>query len=140
MNQRILYLLLALAIFLSGGCKKFIQQQEEKAVIAAVTDGFWYVSQYLQNDSDITASFSGYRFKFDANGIVTGTKDSISLKGVWTADIPSRVIVSNFPTAGAPLIYLNATWKITDSYTNLVKANSTDTVNKTANILQLQKE
>jgi len=131
---------LIIFIIFSSGCKKYIQQQEEKAVIAAVTNGIWYVSQYLKNDSDITASFSGYRFKFDANGIVTGTKDSYSLKGIWTADIPAREIFSSFPTAGAPLNYLNKTWKIKDSYTNFVSANSTDSISQTTNILQLQKE
>jgi hypothetical protein len=122
------------------GCKKYIQQQEQNAVVAAVTNGYWYVSEYLQNDSDITASFKGYLFKFDANGVVTGTRDSISVKGSWSANISTRQIISTFPTAGPPLKYLNETWNIKDSYTNFVSAISTDTVNSTNNVLQLTKQ
>ena len=47
-----------LILFLSR--KKFVEKQEEKAVEADVTNGLWYVSGYEQNDSNITASFSGY--------------------------------------------------------------------------------
>ena len=131
-------LLLFGAYFVS--CKKFIQQQEEKALMSAITNGYWYVSQYQQNDSDITASFSGYLFKFDANGIVTGTKDTVSQKGLWVADINARTVSASFLTAGPPVSLLNETWKITDSYTDLVIAHSTDTVNNTSNILQLRKQ
>src|SRR6202012_3661763 len=119
-----IFLLIALLLF---SCKKYIQDQEEKAVIADVTNGYWYVQQYLQNDSDITTSFSGYLFKFNQNNTVVGTKDSVSTSGTWAADIGSKTITANFPGAGAPLKNLNELWHITDSYTNLVKASSTDT-------------
>lgn len=136
-----LYLILVLffAIF-TPSCKKYIQQQEQKAAMAIITDGVWYVDQYLQNDSAITASFSGYLFKFDANGVVTGTRDSISVKGVWSASIASRSIISNFPTAGDPVKKLNETWKITDSNATYVAASSTDSTNHTNNILHLRKQ
>ncbi|HMH22921.1 MAG TPA: hypothetical protein VK563_14140 [Puia sp.] len=136
-----IYATLFLFLILSQpGCKKFIQQQEQNAIVSAVTNGYWYVSQYLQNDSDITASFAGYLFKFDTNGTVTGTKDGVSVKGVWTADINTRTIVSSFPTAGDPLKYLNETWIITDSSPSFVKAKSTDPGSGAANILQLKKQ
>lgn len=121
-------------------CKKYIQKQEEKAALSIITNGVWYVQLYLQNDSDITASFSGYLFKFDANGTVSGTKDTVSEKGTWSVDIPSRSIISNFPTAPAPVKYLNETWKITDSYADSVVANSKDSINNTSNILHLHKQ
>lgn len=121
-------------------CKKYIQQQEEKAALAIVTDGFWYVSHYQQNDSDITASFSGYLFKFDANNTVTGIKDSVYTKGSWVTDISNLTITANFPAAPDPLRKLNETWKITDSYTDSVAARSTDPVDHSTNILQLHKQ
>src|SRR5258708_2287800 len=130
-------LLLFASSFLS--CKKFIQQQEEKAALSIMTNGAWYVQLYRQNDSDITASFSGYLFKFDANGIVTGTKDSVSVKGTWSTNIAARAIISDFPAAAAPVKYLNETWKITDSYTDSVVASSKDSANNTSNILHLRK-
>ena len=127
-----------LVLFLS--CKKFIEKQEEKAIESDVTDGFWYVSGYEQNDSDITASFSGYLFKFDTNNTVTALYSSDSVQGDWTVDISARTITADFPGAAAPLINLNETWLITDSYTDSVSATSTDTIRHTSNILQLKKQ
>ena len=130
-------LLIFVSLFFS--CKKLIQQQEEKAAISIITNGFWYVQFYQQNDSDITASFSGYLFKFDGDGIVTGTKDSVAVKGTWSTNIAARAVITNFPTAVAPVKYLNETWKITDSYTDSVVANSKDSIDNTSNILHLHK-
>ncbi|HEY4061570.1 MAG TPA: hypothetical protein VGM30_06705 [Puia sp.] len=121
-------------------CKKYIRQQEENAVLSIMTNGLWYVSGFQQNDSNITASFSGYLFKFDANNIVTGTKANVPVQGVWSADINNLTITTNFPNAGDPLKELNETWKITDSYTDSVSAKVTDTINHTSNILQLHKQ
>jgi hypothetical protein len=139
MKYSVLAIILVFVVYLSS-CKKYIQQQEENAIVSAVTNGVWFVEDYMQNDSDITTTFSGYLFKFDANGTVTGTKDSLSVKGTWSANIGARTISSNFPAVGLPLRNLNETWKITDSYTNFVVANSHDSVYATSNILQLQKQ
>ena len=121
-------------------CRKYVQQQEKKAALAIITDGLWYVSGYMQNDSDITASFSGYLFKFDANNTVAATKVNVVTPGIWSVDIASQSITTNFPAAGDTLRKLNETWKITDSYTDSVSARSTDTTNHTSNILQLRKQ
>jgi hypothetical protein len=139
MKHLALAVLLVFIVYLSS-CKKYIQQQEENAIVSAVTNGLWYVKDYVQNDSDITSTFSGYLFKFDADGTVTGTKDSLSVKGTWSANVGARTISSNFPAAGLPLRNLNETWKITDSYTNFVVANSQDSVYATSNVLQLQQQ
>ena len=131
-------------VLLSGillvSCKKFIQNQEQKAVIKDVTNGVWYVSGYEQNDSNITAAFSGYLFKFDENNTVTGILNTDSSQGEWLVDVNARTITSDFPGATYPLNQLNETWYITDSYTDSVSATSTDTVSHTSNILQLKKQ
>ncbi len=121
-------------------CKKFIQQAEKKEALAVMTDGEWYVSGYLQNDSDITASFSGYLFKFDADNTVTATNGTLSVAGQWSDNIAARTITTDFQGASTPFVNLNETWKITDSYTDSVAAKSTDTVRHTSNILQLKKQ
>jgi hypothetical protein len=128
-------------LFLIGfSCKKYIQQQEQKEALAILTDGQWYVSGYQQNDSDITASFSGYLFKFDANNTVTATDGTSSAPGQWSDNIAALSITTDFPGASAPLVNLNETWKITDSYTDSVAAMSTDSIRHTTNILQLKKQ
>ena len=138
--KRLYPIILPALLVLFFSCKKYIQQQEEKAAEAIVTDGLWYVSGYEQNDSDITASFSGYLFKFDNNSTVTGTRNDSSVQGEWSVNISAKTITANFPGAGDPLDKLNETWLITDSYTDSVAAKSTDTVNHTSNILQLKKQ
>jgi len=104
-----------------------------------ITTGYWHVDQYVQNDSDVTASFSGYLFKFDANGTVTGTKDTASWKGTWAPNVDARTIHSNFPSATSPISLLNGLWKIKDSGTDFVLATYTDTVLHTSNTLRLKK-
>jgi hypothetical protein len=134
-----LYLILLSGILLAS-CKKFIQNQEQKAVISDVTNGMWYVTGYEQNDSNVTAAFSGYLFKFDANNTVTGILNTDSVQGEWLVDVNARTITSDFPGAGFPLNLLNETWYVTDSYTDSVSASSTDTVSHTSNFLQLRKQ
>jgi len=138
--MRKLYILVGAVLVLFLSCKKFIQNQEEKAVEADVTNGLWYVSGYEQNDSNITASFSGYLFKFDDNNTVTAIYNSDSVQGDWAVDISALTITADFAGATVPLVNLNETWLITDSYSDSVSATSTDTIRHTSNILQLKKQ
>jgi hypothetical protein len=138
--KRVRPVFLMIALVLLFSCKKYIQQQEKNAALAVITNGLWLVTGYQQNDSDITASFSGYLFKFDANSTVTGTKNNVATAGTWSVDIPSQSITTDFPTGNDTLRKLNEIWKITDSYTDSVSARSTDTLYHTSNILQLRKQ
>lgn len=140
MKRSLLLIVIAGLILPLSSCKKLIQKQAENQAISIMTNGYWYVSGYKQNDSDITAAFSGYLFKFDANNTVTGTKGNVSATGQWSDNIIARTITTNFPGAVAPIVYLNETWIIKDSYTDSVSAKCTDTVNHTTNILQLKKQ
>jgi hypothetical protein len=130
---------LTLVVAFSFSCKKLIQQQEEKAVMTIITNGNWYVTQYLQGASDLTTNFSGYLFKFNANGVVTGTLNSASDTGTWVPNVDARTITSNFPTAGSPVNLLNAVWKINDSGTDFVLASYTDSTS-TLHTLRLKKQ
>jgi hypothetical protein len=132
--------LLGLLAILAFSCKKYIQQQEQNEATSIITDGYWYVSGFEQNNSDITALFSGYLFKFNTNNTVTGTNSSLTYAGNWSDNIPARTITTDFPGAASPITYLNETWTITDSYTDSVSAKSTDTVLHTSNLLQLKKQ
>jgi hypothetical protein len=141
MKRLYLYILSILLVAVpSFSCKKYVQQQEQNAALSIMTSGYWYVSGYKQNGSDITASFSGYLFKFDANNTVTGTQGNSSVTGQWSDDIVSRTITANFPGASQPLVNLNETWKITDSYVDSVSARFVDTANNIADYLQLKKQ
>lgn len=128
--------MLLAAIFPS--CKKYIEQQKQQALENAITDGTWIVTRYLDNGTDITSSFSGYVFKFNTNGVVTGTNAGNVVSGTWSGDISTKTINSNFPSATNPLDKLNAIWKITDSYADSVAAKAT--INANTNILNLHKQ
>ena len=138
--KKVQYWLIPCLFLIGFSCKKYIQNQEQKQALAVMTDGEWYVSGYEQNDSNITASFSGYLFKFDANNTVTGIINNDSVQGEWLVNISGRTITSDFPGAGYPLNQLNETWYVDDSYTDSVSAQCTDSVNHTSNYLQLKKQ
>jgi hypothetical protein len=66
--------------------------------------------------------------------------NAAGITGDWSDNISARTVTANFSGAAAPLVYLNATWTITDSYTDSVSAKSVDNVNNTTNYLQLKKQ
>jgi hypothetical protein len=122
MKKTILFVLLPLFLL---SCKKYIQQQEENEIISIMTSGVWYVQIYNQNDTSIAPSFTGYTFQFKANGTVTAFLNDIAVAtGTWIGDFGNETITSNFPGATDPLDKLNSEWKITDSGTNYVVANT----------------
>ena len=118
-------------------CKKYIQQQEQNALVNLVTQGTWRVTGYLDHDTSITSSFNGYSFQFFENGTVYGILNQQQTNGTWTASVSDKTITSNFPSAPYPLNKLNYTWIITDSYTDSVAAKTV--VGSSTNILNLHK-
>lgn len=132
-------LILFLMVILSASsCKKTVENQQKNIIIEAMTTGVWFVYQYSEAGTDVTGGFSGYEFKFDQNGTVTGTKAAVSTPGSWSANITNYSITSQFPSAGDPLQKLNGTWIIKDSYLDFVKAEMTTAAG--TNQLQLQKK
>jgi hypothetical protein len=119
-------------------CKKFIQQQEQNAIVDLVTKGQWRVTGYLDHQTDtLTNDFAGYSFQFNENGTVYGVKFGQQTNGTWSANVSNKSITSNFPTATYPISLLNHTWTITDSYTDSVAAKTP--VDSSFNILNLHK-
>ncbi|HMH31720.1 MAG TPA: hypothetical protein VK543_01755 [Puia sp.] len=137
MKKTVLIFLLFASIS-TGSCKKYIEQQQQNALVSLITNGTWVVTRYLDNGTDITSSFSGYVFKFNSNGTVSGTNSGVAEQGTWSGDINTRTITSEFPSAGDPLQKLNHTWKITDSYPDSVAANTT--IDTSTNVLNLHKQ
>jgi hypothetical protein len=137
MKKAALFILILGGIWTSS-CKKLVHQEEENVILNIMTNGQWYVTNYTQNDTDITNTFSGYSFQFRTNGTVSGIIGGVSTNGTWSANISSHSITSNFPTAGDPLDKLNAIWTITDSYPDSVSANAV--INTATNYLSLKKE
>jgi hypothetical protein len=128
-------------IFLITGssCKKIIEQQQEDLLYQVITNGRWYVELYTVDATDVTADFLGYEFQFYKNNTVDGIKNSVTQSGTWSGDATAKTIVSAFPAAaGDTLKRLTFTWKITDSYLDFVKAETTTATGK--NTLHLRKK
>ena len=126
------------AVAASFSCKKAIQQKEENLIIQAVTSGRWYVQLYMDTTTDVTAEFSPYQFQFYQNNTVDAIIGSSTRStGTWNGDINNYTITATFPAnAGDTLLRLNHVWKITDSYTNYVEAQTAN--GSTNNILHLR--
>jgi len=130
-------LLLFLLVF-PFSCKKYIEQQEQNALINIVTKGNWRITGYIDHQTkNITDSFSGYTFQFNQDMTLYGVRFGQQTNGTWSADVSSKTITSNFPTASYPITLLNHTWTITDSYTDSVAAKTA--VDTSFNILNLHK-
>lgn len=97
-------------------CKRAIQEKKQDLVLAAMTTGRWYVSEYIAGSTNVTAEFDGYEFQFHSDGSVEAIKGGSTVKtGTWAGDATNYTINSNFPGAGLPLSRLNGIWKWTDS-------------------------
>jgi hypothetical protein len=136
-NAPLIVTLLTLLVF-PLSCKKFIQQQEQNALVNIVTKGTWRITGYLDHQvTNLTDSFSGYSFQFNADGTLYTVRFGQQTNGTWSADVGNKTITSNFPTASYPITLLNHTWTITDSYTDSVAAKTA--VDSSYNILNLHK-
>jgi hypothetical protein len=134
----LVYCCLLLFFLTPFSCKKYVQQQEQNALVELVTNGTWRVTGYYDHQTiNLTDSFTGYSFQFNQNGTVVGTRAGVEMTGSWSADIPTKMIYSSFPTTTIPLSLLNYSWKITDSSPTTVLAKTP--VDSSFNILNLLK-
>jgi hypothetical protein len=136
--KRILPVLTLLILTSSLSCKKLIEKKQKAAIIEAMTTGVWLVEQYFENSVNITSDFLNYEFQFYENGTVKGMLGTEVANGTWVADVDKYTITSEFPAAGDPLVKLNFTWLIKDSYWDYVKAETTTPAGK--NVLHLRKK
>jgi hypothetical protein len=123
--RKLLIIILAAGFFTGISCKKKVDKKIENYIIEIMVDGKWYMYEYIEDGLDITYEFDGYEFQFYDNETVDAVVSTTKTKGTWKGDLNNLSITSNFPTATSPLNKLNNTWKIYDSYTNAVFAEST---------------
>jgi hypothetical protein len=122
--KKVLLLAPIILLFSAFGCKKVVEDIKRNYVLDIMTKGRWYVELFNEGSTDVTADFAGYEFQFYENGKVDGIKSTTTQQGTWAADVSALTITSNFPSAVAPLQKLNAVWKLTDSYPDLVVAQT----------------
>lgn len=117
------FALFSLCFLLATSCKKTIEAKAENAIMKAMTDGQWVVSNFTSNGTDITSDFTGYSFQYHNNYTVDAIKnDSIQTTGTWEGDVNSMNISANFSNVANPLLLLNGVWHVTDNSWTYVKA------------------
>ena len=121
-----LYTLFLLIIVLSS-CKKAVEKIGEDLVIKAMTDGQWKITKFTQNGTDITSSFSAYKFQYYSNktvdAILNGTTERT---GNWDGNASAMTTYANFPGATSPISLINGTWNITKNSWTYVEATQTN--------------
>ena len=130
----VIYLLIILS-----GCKKSIQQAQEDIIIKAMTSGQWTVTSFTQNGSDITTSFTGYKFQYYSNKTVDAIKNgTVEKTGTWDGDGPTMTTWANFANATTPLDLINGSWHIdNNSWTFVVATQTTGGTTKTMRLDKL---
>jgi hypothetical protein len=114
MQKRLVFTAL-LFLPLLFSCKKAIKEKQQDLVLAAMTNGRWYVSEYIAGATQVTIEFEGYEFQFYNNNTVDAIKGTSTTSGIWSGDSNNFTITATFAGAGLPLSRLNGTWKWTDS-------------------------
>ena len=113
-------------LFLFTGCKKSIEKIQEDAIIKAMTDGQWTVTSFVQNGTDITTNFSGYKFQYYSNKTVDAIKNgTVEKTGTWDGEASTMTTWANFINAIAPLSLINGSWHIDNSSWTYVVATQT---------------
>ena len=119
-------ILILLGFVLLPGCKKTVENIAEDAILKAMTDGQWVITNFTSNGTDLTPDYTGYKFQYFKNYTVDAIKNgSVEKTGSWQGDASSMNISAQFPNAAAPLSLINGTWHITDNSWTYVKATMT---------------
>src|SRR5207247_8828260 len=88
------------AIILLSGCHKIIEQKAQDAIVKAMTQGQWEITNFTSNGTDMTANFSGYTFQYLENYTVNAIKNgTVEKTGTWQGDVNTMSISANFPSA-----------------------------------------
>jgi len=131
--------LIILGAILLTGCKKLVEQKAQDAILKAMTDGQWVITNFTSNGTDLTSDFSSYKFQYFDNYTVNAIKNgTVDKTGTWQGDVNTMSISANFANAVNPLLLLNGTWHITDNGWTYVDA--TMTVGSEVRTLKLDKQ
>jgi len=118
---------LFLIMILLGSCDKAVEKIGEDLVIKAMTDGQWKITKFTQNSTDITSSFSSYKFQYYSNKTVDAILNGVTERtGVWDGNASTMTTSANFAGAPNPISLINGTWNITDSGWTYVEAKQTN--------------
>ena len=124
MKNLIITIIFCLAL---TGCKKKIQQKAEDAVVQAMINSQWIITNFMQSGTDHTADFSNYKFQYYSNKTVDAIKNgTVEQTGSWDGDATTMTTSANFPNAINPLNLVNGNWHIDNNSWTFVIASQTN--------------
>lgn len=130
---------LLLIVVLAGGCKKTVEKIQQDLVLQAMTDGYWAITDFRQDATDITSEFAGYTFKYYNNKTVDAIKNgTVEITGTWDGDADNMTTSANFANAPWPLYMINGTWHIDNNSWTYVLASQT--VGPSRRLMRLDKQ
>ncbi|MGN6490853.1 MAG: hypothetical protein ACTHLE_02575 [Agriterribacter sp.] len=107
-------LLIAAAVIGATSCKKDSDNNSNAlALTATITSGNWRITQFMEDNVDETAHFSGYIFSFDQSGNATAVRESNTINGHWSAGNDDSKDKLNLDFGSSdPWEELNEDWRI----------------------------
>lgn len=137
--RKIILSTIFLCFLATTSCKKTIDKIKENAVISAMTDGQWIITNFKKDGTVITSDFTGYKFQYYSNRTVDAIKNGIVEKtGTWDGDATTMTITANFANSIPPLSLLNGVWHVdNNSWTFVVASQNTTTETKSLRLEKL---
>lgn len=120
------------------GCEKTKEAIARDLVTEAMTNGQWVITKFTQNGTNITSSFSAYKFQYYSNKTVDAIKNGTTERtGKWDGNATAMTTWADFPGAPNPISLINGTWNITNNGWTYVEA--TQTIGSEIKTLRLDK-
>jgi hypothetical protein len=82
--------------FLEQAAKRRLRKKEN-AIITAMTDGQWVITNFVNNGFTITPILAAYKFQYHSNYTVDAIKNGVvENTGTWNGDPTTMMITANF--------------------------------------------
>lgn len=112
--KEIRFFLLAVTFVCALSCKKNDDNNPNSSDVATtITSGNWRITQFLEDNVDETAHFSGYMFTFNPAGTATAVKSGNTVNGYWSAGNDDSKVKLNLEFGNNdPWEELNEDWQV----------------------------
>ncbi|MGN6438657.1 MAG: hypothetical protein ACTHMM_19095 [Agriterribacter sp.] len=119
--------LTAAAVICAISCKKDSDDNSNtSALTATITAGNWRITQFMEDNVDETAHFSGYTFSFNQSGNVTAVRESNTVSGHWSAGNDDSKDKLNLDFgSNDPWEELNEDWRILERTNSKIRLQHT---------------
>lgn len=115
-----------LMLVAAPSCKKPLEQKYDDIMKQLMTDGSWVITNFTENNVDITPSFNAWVCKFYDNNTLVATQGTTTQAGTWQSDASSKTVSAQFNYGtGDPLQKINGTWTIVSTLPTVGKFTQT---------------